>query len=190
VLTDPLTRRSETGEMQPRTGDGHCFRTQVGEMPATARDREDVRRMSHNPEVAGSNPAPAARKCRSEARSPGRRSGLDLCGSVMAAGSGRTGRAGVEGTGRHWHRKHAPRRRRKCSRGARSPTRSGGVMYWPDKQPHADSTADGRLRVAPEREAAPSTGPTRQWPLSTSGGHLGCPATRGGGLPAPFSLRP
>ena len=36
----------------------------------TVRDAGDGGRMSHNPEVAGSNPAPATRKCRSEARLP------------------------------------------------------------------------------------------------------------------------
>jgi hypothetical protein len=68
----------------------------------------------HNPEVAGSNPAPATRKCRSGTRSPERRSGLDLCGSAKAAGSGRTGRAGTQGTGRERQRRRAGRH---CSLG-------------------------------------------------------------------------
>ena len=48
----------------------------VRETNRSARDTEDARRMSHDPEVAGSNPAPAARKCRLEARSLGQRSGF------------------------------------------------------------------------------------------------------------------
>jgi hypothetical protein len=49
------------------TGDDHPPSVLVSETHHRARDLEDVRRMAHNPEVAGSNPAPATRKCRSEA---------------------------------------------------------------------------------------------------------------------------
>ena len=69
-LTDLLTRPGGTGETQQRTRDGQRTRVLVGETGGNARNVEDVRRMSHNPEVAGSNPAPATRKCRSEARLP------------------------------------------------------------------------------------------------------------------------
>src|SRR5262245_49643276 len=42
----------------------------------------------HNPEVAGSNPAPATRKCRSEAWSPERRSGLLIIRWRFVGGTG------------------------------------------------------------------------------------------------------
>jgi hypothetical protein len=89
-LTDLLTGPGGTGETQRRTGDGNRTGALVSETGGHARDVGDVRRMSHNPEVAGSNPAPATRKCRSWVRLPGRRSGLDLCVGRSLVGQQRT----------------------------------------------------------------------------------------------------
>jgi hypothetical protein len=50
------------------TRDGHRTRGLVDETGGHTRDAEDVRRMSHNPEVAGSNPAPATRGYRQNCR--------------------------------------------------------------------------------------------------------------------------
>ncbi len=61
-LTDLLTRPGGTGETQRRTRDGNRTGALVSETGGHAGDVEDARRMSHNPEVAGSNPAPATRK--------------------------------------------------------------------------------------------------------------------------------
>jgi hypothetical protein len=62
LLTDLLTRPGGTGETQQGMGNGQRPRFLVSETGGYARDTEYVRRMSHNPEVAGSNPAPATRK--------------------------------------------------------------------------------------------------------------------------------
>ena len=37
------------------------FQAALGHQPETSRDTRDVRRMAHNPEVAGSNPSPATK---------------------------------------------------------------------------------------------------------------------------------
>jgi hypothetical protein len=44
-----------------------CPSVQASSTQETARDGGDARRSAHNPEVAGSNPAPAIKKSRSEA---------------------------------------------------------------------------------------------------------------------------
>src|SRR6266702_638811 len=62
LLTDPLTRRCGTGETQRKAGDASWARGQVSETYRHAGDEEDAHRMSHNPEVAGSNPAPATKR--------------------------------------------------------------------------------------------------------------------------------
>jgi hypothetical protein len=71
LLTDLLTRRCGTGETWRDAGDGQPARWagQAGrtQVPETLRDGGDGCRLSHNPEVAGSNPAPATSKSRSEA---------------------------------------------------------------------------------------------------------------------------
>ena len=67
VLTDPLTRSTEMERTQRDAEDSGRSRAQVGETGRDPRDHGDVRRGAHNPEVAGSNPAPATSKCRSEA---------------------------------------------------------------------------------------------------------------------------
>ena len=60
-LTDLLTRPVGTGETTRDTGDAHQGLRRVSETRRNARDREDVRRMAHNPEVEGSNPSPATK---------------------------------------------------------------------------------------------------------------------------------
>jgi 5-methylthioadenosine/S-adenosylhomocysteine deaminase len=76
LLTDSLTRPGGTGESQWRTRDGHRLRVLVSETHGHARDAEDARRMSHNPEVAGSNPAPATKGLRFRALSAYAQAGL------------------------------------------------------------------------------------------------------------------
>ena len=44
------------------TGDDNGGHTQVSETRRYSGDEEDARRTAHNPEVAGSNPAPATRQ--------------------------------------------------------------------------------------------------------------------------------
>ena len=61
VLTDLLTRSCETGETLRSTGDGHGGHKQISETWRFPGDGGDGRRSAHNPEVAGSNPAPATR---------------------------------------------------------------------------------------------------------------------------------
>jgi hypothetical protein len=58
-LTDLLTRRCGTVETTRVVGDSHCPDCLVSETHRDAGDGGDVRRGAHNPEVAGSNPAPA-----------------------------------------------------------------------------------------------------------------------------------
>jgi hypothetical protein len=58
-LTDLLTRRAGTGETTWDTGDVQRGLRLVSETRQNAGDGRDVRRGAHNPEVAGSNPAPA-----------------------------------------------------------------------------------------------------------------------------------
>jgi hypothetical protein len=65
LCTDLCTRRGETGW---NGGDAKSLGRRHGaglprsaQRPETARDSRDGRRMAHNPEVAGSNPAPATK---------------------------------------------------------------------------------------------------------------------------------
>src|SRR5215468_3741250 len=60
-LTDLLTRPGGTGETLREVGDAQLGDRQVSETRRNAGDEEDVRRGAHNPEVAGSNPAPATK---------------------------------------------------------------------------------------------------------------------------------
>ncbi len=59
LLTDLLTRLVGTGETGRDAGDGRQAHRQVSETGRDAGDVGDARRGAHNPEVAGSNPAPA-----------------------------------------------------------------------------------------------------------------------------------
>jgi hypothetical protein len=61
LLTDLLTRLVGTGETAQDADDDRRAHRQVSEMRRDAGDGEDARRMAHNPEVAGSNPAPLPR---------------------------------------------------------------------------------------------------------------------------------
>ncbi len=61
LLTDLLTRLVGTGETGRDAGDGRQAHPQVSETRRDAGDVGDARRMAHNPEVAGSNPAPATK---------------------------------------------------------------------------------------------------------------------------------
>ena len=61
-LTDLLTRPTETGETARDADDSRQADHQVSKTYRDARDEEDARRTAHNPEVAGSNPAPATRQ--------------------------------------------------------------------------------------------------------------------------------
>ena len=56
-----LTRRCGTGETRRTCGDGFELTALVGGTCRLSRDGQDARHFSHNPEVAGSNPAPATR---------------------------------------------------------------------------------------------------------------------------------
>jgi hypothetical protein len=58
-LTDLLTRPHGTGETTRDAGDAQRGLCLVSETGRNAGDGGDARRMAHNPEVAGSNPAPA-----------------------------------------------------------------------------------------------------------------------------------
>ena len=58
-LTDLLTTRCGTGETAWDVDDGHGPYSLLSETRRDTRDVGDVRRLAHNPEVAGSNPAPA-----------------------------------------------------------------------------------------------------------------------------------
>ena len=58
-LTNLLTRRCGTGETAWDLDDGHGPDSLVSETGRDTGDVGDVRRMAHNPEVVGSNPAPA-----------------------------------------------------------------------------------------------------------------------------------
>jgi hypothetical protein len=58
-LTDLLTRPAGTGETARDTGDAQRDLHLVSETGRDVGDGGDVRRSAHNPEVAGSNPAPA-----------------------------------------------------------------------------------------------------------------------------------
>ena len=60
-LTDLLTGPDGTGETARDTGDAQRDLHLVGETRRNAGDGGDARRMAHNPEVAGSNPAPLPR---------------------------------------------------------------------------------------------------------------------------------
>ena len=60
-LTDLLTKRLETGETARHADDHQRSGQQVSETRRDDGDAEDGRRSAHNPEVAGSNPAPATR---------------------------------------------------------------------------------------------------------------------------------
>jgi hypothetical protein len=60
-LTDLLTRLLGTGETTRDTGDAHRGLRLVSGTRRNTGDVGDVRRMAHNPEVAGSNPAPATK---------------------------------------------------------------------------------------------------------------------------------
>ena len=61
-LTDLLTRPTETGETARDADDSRQADHQVSKTYRDAGDEEDARRTAHNPEVAGSNPAPATRQ--------------------------------------------------------------------------------------------------------------------------------
>jgi hypothetical protein len=61
LLTDLLTKLGGTWETTRDTGDAQRDLRLVSETRRDAGDGGDVRRMAHNPEVAGSNPAPATR---------------------------------------------------------------------------------------------------------------------------------
>jgi hypothetical protein len=61
LLTELLTRLIGTGETERDADDGRRDDKQVGETRRDAGDVQDARRMAHNPEVAGSNPAPLLR---------------------------------------------------------------------------------------------------------------------------------
>src|SRR5262249_914764 len=61
VLTDSLTGPSETGKTRRTPGDGFELAALVGGTYRPSGDLQDARRFAHNPEVAGSNPAPATR---------------------------------------------------------------------------------------------------------------------------------
>jgi hypothetical protein len=61
LLTELLTRPAATGETDRDADDRRPEPCQVSETCRDAGDVQDVRRMAHNPEVAGSNPAPATR---------------------------------------------------------------------------------------------------------------------------------
>jgi hypothetical protein len=61
LLTRLLTRLVGTGETERDADDACQAAPQVSETRRDAGDAQDVRRMAHNPEVAGSNPAPATR---------------------------------------------------------------------------------------------------------------------------------
>jgi len=60
-LTDLLTRPLGTGETARDTGDAHRGLRLVSETRRDTRVGGDARRGAHNPEVAGSNPAPATK---------------------------------------------------------------------------------------------------------------------------------
>ena len=60
-LTDLLTRPAGTGETKRDTGDAQRGLRLVSETRWNAGDMGDARRGAHNPEVAGSNPAPATK---------------------------------------------------------------------------------------------------------------------------------
>jgi hypothetical protein len=59
VLTDSLTRQSEVGETCDNGGDGDQLFALDSKTRCEPGDQEDARRSAHNPEVAGSRPAPA-----------------------------------------------------------------------------------------------------------------------------------
>ena len=61
-LTDLLTRPTETGETARDADDSRQADHHVSKTHRDAGDEEDARRTAHNPEVAGSNPAPATRQ--------------------------------------------------------------------------------------------------------------------------------
>jgi hypothetical protein len=58
-LTDLLTRRCRTRETARDVGDDHYLDSLISETRRDVGDGGDARRGAHNPEVAGSNPAPA-----------------------------------------------------------------------------------------------------------------------------------
>ncbi len=58
-LTDLLTRLCETGETEREADDSRSRHPLLSGTRRNVGDEEDVRRSAHNPEVAGSNPAPA-----------------------------------------------------------------------------------------------------------------------------------
>ena len=60
-LTDLLTKRLGTRETAGDTGDAQRVLCLVSETRRNVGDEGDVRRVAHNPEVAGSNPAPATK---------------------------------------------------------------------------------------------------------------------------------
>ncbi len=61
LLTELLTRLAGTGETARDADDDRQTQAQVSETRRDAGDAQDARRMAHNPEVAGSNPAPTTR---------------------------------------------------------------------------------------------------------------------------------
>ena len=61
-LTDLLTRPTETGETARDADDSRQADHHVSKTHRDAGDEEDARCTAHNPEVAGSNPAPATRR--------------------------------------------------------------------------------------------------------------------------------
>jgi len=62
LLTELLTILVGTGETERDADDACQAASQVSETRRDAGDAQDARRMAHNPEVAGSNPAPATRQ--------------------------------------------------------------------------------------------------------------------------------
>ena len=61
LLTGLLTRLIGTEKTERDAEDGHRAIPQVSETRRDVGDAQDARRLPHNPEVAGSNPAPATK---------------------------------------------------------------------------------------------------------------------------------
>jgi hypothetical protein len=99
-LTDLLTRRCGTEETTREVGDSQRPDFLFSETRQNAGDRGDARRSAHNPEVAGSNPAPATNFRRS-GPFPGREGAFCVTGNVTKGGAGTVCRGLTSETG--WH---------------------------------------------------------------------------------------